>query len=64
MAEIVNLRLARKARDRSRAADQAAENRAKYGRTVSDREQQAMELQRHDRTLAGAKRDQKRDNMD
>ncbi len=64
MAEIINLRLARKARDRNRAADQAAANRAKHGRTSAERKQQEMEQNRHDRTLAGAKRDQDQDNTD
>ena len=64
MAEIVNLRLARKARDRNRAADQAAANRAKHGRTSAERKQQEMEQRRHDRTLAGAMREQKQDNLD
>lgn len=51
MAQIINLRQARKARKRGEAEQQAAENRAKYGRTkaqkASDRreaEQRATEL--------------------
>lgn len=38
MAEIVNLRRARKARDRVSDDARAAENRAKFGRTKAERE--------------------------
>jgi len=41
MTEIVNLRLARKARQRSEAAAAAAENRARFGRTRGEKAQQA-----------------------
>ena len=37
MAEIVNLRLARKARDRSRKQDEAQRSRMLFGRTKADR---------------------------
>ncbi len=37
-AEIVNLRKARKARDRSAREAEAAENRTKFGRTRAERE--------------------------
>jgi hypothetical protein len=37
MAEIVNLRLARKARRRAKAAGAAAENRARSGRSAAER---------------------------
>lgn len=57
VAEIVNLRLARKARDRATAARVAAANRAKFGRTRAEREAEAVERARIDRTLDGAKRD-------
>lgn len=38
MAEIVNLRRARKKRDRRAAESQAVENRAQHGRTRAERE--------------------------
>ena len=37
MAEVINLRMARKARQRSDAQQQAAENRAKFGQTKAAR---------------------------
>ncbi|MCV9935906.1 DUF4169 family protein [Boseaceae bacterium BT-24-1] len=37
MAEIVNLRRARKARDRATAEAQAAQNRIEFGRTKAER---------------------------
>jgi hypothetical protein len=37
MAEIVNLRTARKAKRRAKAAEAAAENRARAGRTAAER---------------------------
>lgn len=57
MAEIINLRMARKAR--ARAADQAKaqSNRAKHGQTRAERSLTTAELIRLDRTLEGAKRE-------
>ncbi|MGE0023442.1 MAG: DUF4169 family protein [Hyphomicrobium sp.] len=56
-AEIVNLRKARKARDRVAKEKRAAENRAKFGRTKAERAdaeaQQEIELRR----LAAHKRE-------
>ena len=57
MAEIVNLRLARKAKRRSDDAATAAANRAKFGATKAERTKVAAETARHDRTLDGAKRE-------
>lgn len=37
MGELVNLRRARKDRDRRRRDDEAAENRAKFGRTKAEK---------------------------
>ena len=59
MAEIVNLRMARKARERSRAEQQAAENRAKFGRTKAEKAQQKSEAERDLRQLDGTKRGSK-----
>ncbi len=57
MAEIVNLRRIRKARDRAAAAITAEANRAKFGRTKAEREADAVEQARVRRTLDGAKLD-------
>lgn len=55
MAEIINLRLARKAHKRSKAEQQADANRAKFGRTKAERTVQQIDEARDRRTLAGAK---------
>lgn len=55
MAEIVNLRLARKARDRKKAAEQAAENRAKFGRTKAEKDKATAEYLRAEKAIEGAK---------
>ena len=55
MAEIINLRLARKARKRSDAAEQADANRAKFGRSKAERTVQRLDDARNDRALDGAK---------
>lgn len=57
MAEIVNLRLARKARQRADAATIAAENRARHGRTKAERARDSAEAERLTRTVEGARRD-------
>lgn len=55
MAEIINLRRARKARDRVAAAKVAEANRAKFGRTKAEREAEAQARARVERMLDGAK---------
>lgn len=55
MAEIVNLRLARKARQRADKQDQAAANRAKFGQTKGDKAVQQIDMARATRNLDGAK---------
>ena len=57
MAEIINLRLARKARDRVVAARTAEANRAKFGRTKAERAADAAERARAERIVDGAKLD-------
>ena len=57
MADVVNLRLARKAKRRAAAQAQAATNRAVFGATVAARAATLAEAERRDRTLDGAKRD-------
>jgi hypothetical protein len=52
MGELVNLRRARKDRDRRRREDEAAENRAKFGRSkvekLTTKAQDALEAKRLD----------------
>ncbi|UAK23732.1 DUF4169 family protein [Sphingomonas nostoxanthinifaciens] len=53
MAEIVNLRRARKARDRAEAAAHATANRARHGRTKADRSATEAEAARAEQRLDG-----------
>ena len=55
MAELINLRLARKARQHAEKERQAAANRAKFGRTKSARDTDRTEAERAARQLDGAK---------
>lgn len=57
MAEIVNLRMARKARNRAADKARAEENRARHGRTRAGREAGDAESTRLARTLDGARRE-------
>ena len=57
MAEVINLRLARKAKDRAEKARQADANRAKFGQAKADREARQAETERATRELDGKKRD-------
>lgn len=57
MADIINLRQARKARARDAAEASAAANRAKFGQTKAEREMEEVETARRDRALDHAKRD-------
>lgn len=57
MAEVINLRLARKARARSEAETAAAANRAKHGRTKAERARQQGEADRAARLVDGARRE-------
>lgn len=57
MAEIVNLRLARKARARTDALAAAAANRAKFGQPKADLKARKLELDRAAKLLDGAKRE-------
>ena len=57
MAEIVNLRRARKAKDRTAKTRAAAENRAAFGRAKPDKAAAAAESDRAARALDGARRD-------
>ena len=55
VAEVINLRTARKAKARTSAAQQAAANRAKHGRTKAERARQQAEAARLAHQLDGAK---------
>lgn len=57
MAEIVNLRQARKALQRARAASTAEANRARFGQGKAQRTATRMERDRQERTLDGARRE-------
>ena len=52
MAEVINLRLARKARARSDAAALAAQNRARHGQSRAERAAHTIENDRAARVLA------------
>jgi hypothetical protein len=57
MAEIINLRRARKAKARATAETTAAANRAAFGRTKVEKDAAKAEVARTDRILDGARRD-------
>lgn len=57
MAEIINLRQARKARARASQLQEAARNRASFGRTRDEKLRQRAEAERAARLLDGARRD-------
>ncbi|MFW7267052.1 DUF4169 family protein [Gluconacetobacter sp. Hr-1-5] len=54
MAEIVNLRQARKRKIRADQAAIAATNRALHGRTLAERDRERLEAERARRALDGA----------
>ena len=58
MAEPVNLRQARKARDRAAREEQAARNRAFHGRSKAERERDAAAEALRRKLLDGAKREE------
>jgi hypothetical protein len=58
MAEVINLRLARKAKARAKAADKAAESCARQGRSKAERERDRLDSERLARAVDGAKRDE------
>lgn len=57
MAEIINLRQARKQRARAAAERKADANRAHFGRTGAEKQASRMENDRQARKLDGAKRE-------
>jgi len=58
MAKVINLRMARKARDRAAKRQGADENAARYGRTRTERVAEAMDKARARAHLDGTKREQ------
>jgi len=56
MAEIVNLRLARKAKARTDKQKQAERNRAAFGRTAAEKKAATAERARQARELDGIRR--------
>ena len=57
MADIINLRQARKVRTRAEKARLAEVNRAKFGQTKAQRQARMLEERRLDRQLEGSKRE-------
>ncbi|WP_082010670.1 DUF4169 family protein [Novosphingobium malaysiense] len=57
MADIVNLRMARKAKARAADKAEARANRALHGRTREERKTSEAEIARIARTVDGAKRE-------
>ncbi len=57
MGEIVNLRQARKAKQRQDEAAKAGANRARHGRTAADRERQRMLAEQAQRLLDSSQRE-------
>jgi hypothetical protein len=57
MAEIVNLRMARKAKARGEAEAAASRNRVKFGRSKAEKARTALDNARTERQLDGAKRE-------
>ena len=57
MAEIVNLTRVKKARARAEASAQAAANRAKHGRTLAERQNDARAEARREAVLDGARQE-------
>lgn len=55
MAEILNLRMARKARDRQAAAKAAEASRAQHGRTKQEKSLARAEAERAAKALDGAR---------
>jgi hypothetical protein len=57
MGDIVNLRTARKQRDRAEDARKADENRARFGRTKLQKQAEAKAAERNDAYLDGHRRE-------
>lgn len=57
MADVINLRMARKARKRAGAAQAAAENRARHGADKAERAALRLDAARDAARIDGAKRE-------
>lgn len=57
MGEIINLRMARKAKARAADKAEAQANRARHGRTRAERQATEAEIVRFTRTIEGARRE-------
>jgi hypothetical protein len=57
LSEIVNLRLARKRKDRAEAEREAAERRVLFGRSKAEREAESERRERERRALDGHRRE-------
>ena len=57
MADLINLRSARKNLQRDKAEQQAEENRTKFGRSKADKKLASFELKKSQAALDGKKRD-------
>ncbi|WP_336969469.1 DUF4169 family protein [Sphingobium aromaticiconvertens] len=57
MGDVINLRQARKQRDRASASRLAETNRAKFGRTKAERLALQAEAARQEKQIEGARRD-------
>ena len=57
MAELINLRAARKAKDREKARAKGDENAVKFGRTKAEKELERARAEKARRDLDGAKRE-------
>ena len=57
MGDVINLRQARKARDRKAAEQAANEARARHGRTKAERALEKAEAEKHSHTVDQAKLD-------
>lgn len=64
MGEVVNLRMARKARARTAAERGATANRAKFGRTLAERRTEDDERARRDALIEGARRQIRQEDAD
>ena len=60
MGDVINLNRARKARHRAAKEAQAAENRAKFGRTGEQKAADAAEREEAGRMLDGARREKRK----
>jgi hypothetical protein len=57
VADLVNLRRARKARERAAKAASADQNRIAHGRSAAEKQVARRETERYERRLDGAKRE-------